>query len=60
LEVEAAIWNVRKIAEARRSIGRPLMASHNIIACAEKTGAITAAIREEFGAIPTDGLLNGQ
>jgi len=57
--VEAAIWNVHRIDEARRFVGRPEMGSHNIIACAEKTGAITAATRQEFGAKPTDGLLNG-
>ena len=59
LEVEAAIWNVRQLDKARQEVGRPEMCSHNIIACAEKTGAITSAMKQEFGARPTDGLLNG-
>jgi methylamine--corrinoid protein Co-methyltransferase len=59
LEVEAAIWNIEKIHEARQSAGRPDMGCHNFISCAEKTDAIIAAACSGFGARTTDGLLNG-
>ena len=59
MEVEAAVWNVQHIQLAREAVGRPGMASHNIIACAEKTGAMTAAMRSEFGVGAGDGMLNG-
>jgi methylamine--corrinoid protein Co-methyltransferase len=55
-EVEAAIWNVVKLREAARSAGRPLIGIHNLISNAEKTDATLAAIQEEFGAHPNDGL----
>lgn len=58
-EIEAAIWNIQKIDQARRSAGRPEMGSHNFISCAEKTDAIIASARPGFGAEPGDGLLNG-
>jgi methylamine--corrinoid protein Co-methyltransferase len=55
-EVEAAIWNVVKLREAARAAGRPLIGIHNLISNAEKTDATLAAIQEEFGAHPNDGL----
>jgi len=55
-EVEAAIWNVVKLREAARAAGRPLIGIHNLITNAEKTDATLAAIQEEFGAHPNDGL----
>ncbi|KKK76572.1 hypothetical protein LCGC14_2862270, partial [marine sediment metagenome] len=58
-EIEAAIWNIQKIDQARRSVGRPGMGCHNFISCAEKTDAIIASARPGFGAKPGDGLLNG-
>lgn len=59
MEVEAAIWNIQKIDQARQAAGRPGMGSHNFISCAEKTDAIIASTRQDFGAKPGDGLLNG-
>jgi methylamine--corrinoid protein Co-methyltransferase len=59
IEVEAAIWNIQKINDARRSAGRPGMGCHNFISCAEKTDAIIASARKDFGALTGDGLLNG-
>jgi methylamine--corrinoid protein Co-methyltransferase len=55
-EVEAAIWNVVKLREAARAAGRPLIGIHNLISNAEKTDATLAAVQEEFGAHPNDGL----
>ena len=55
-EVEAAIWNVIKLREAARSAGRPQMGIHNLISNAERADAIMAAVQEEFGAQPNDGL----
>jgi methylamine--corrinoid protein Co-methyltransferase len=55
-EVEAAIWNVIKLREAARAAGRPLIGIHNLISNAEKTDATLAAVQEEFGAHPHDGL----
>jgi methylamine--corrinoid protein Co-methyltransferase len=55
-EVEAAIWNVVKLREAARAAGRPLIGIHNLVSNAEKTDATLAAIQEEFGAHPNDGL----
>jgi methylamine--corrinoid protein Co-methyltransferase len=58
-EIEAAIWNIQKIDQARQAAGRPGMGCHNFISCAEKTDAIIASARHDFGAKPGDGLLNG-
>jgi methylamine--corrinoid protein Co-methyltransferase len=57
LEVEAAIYNIRAMKEAAKLAGRPGLSGHNFVACAEKTAAIFAAMRPEFGVRPTDGLL---
>lgn len=59
LEVEAAIWNIQRIDQARKKAGRPDMGSHNFISCAEKTDAIIASTMGDFGARKSDGLLNG-
>jgi len=55
-EVEAAIWNVVKLREAARAAGRPLIGIHNLVSNAEKTDATLAAVQEEFGVLPNDGL----
>ena len=59
LEVEAALWNIQRIDEARRTAGRPGMGCHNFISCAEKTDAIIASTMAPFGSRTSDGLLNG-
>ncbi len=59
LEVEAAIWNIQHIDQARRTVGRPNMGCHNFISCAEKTDAIIASTMHDFGSRQSDGLLNG-
>ena len=59
LEVEAAIWNIQKIDQVRKAVGRPKMGCHNFISCAEKTDAIIASAMHGFGAREGDGLLNG-
>ena len=59
IEIEAAIWNIQKIDEARRAVGRPGMGCHNFISCAEKTDAIIASTMAGFGSRRSDGLLNG-
>jgi len=55
-EVEAAIWNVIKLREAAQAAGRPQIGIHNLISNAERTDAILAAVRPEFGALSNDGL----
>jgi len=55
-EVEAAIWNVIKLREAAQAAGRPQIGIHNLVSNAERTDAILAAVRPEFGALPNDGL----
>lgn len=57
-EVEAAIFNVIATKNAFRKVGRPGLGCHNLVGAAEKTGAIVAALRPEFGAQKTDGIYN--
>jgi methylamine--corrinoid protein Co-methyltransferase len=57
-EVEAAIFNVIATKNAFRKVGRPGLGCHNLVGAAEKTGAIVAALRPEFGARKTDGIYN--
>jgi len=57
LEVLASIWNAIWTREAAMAAGRPDLGCHNVIACAEKTAAIIAANRPEFGVRKTDGFL---
>jgi methylamine--corrinoid protein Co-methyltransferase len=56
VEVEAGIWNVVKLREAARWAGRPNIPIHNFMSIAERTDATIAAARQEFGALPGDGL----
>lgn len=56
LEVDAAIWNAIWMREAARLAGRPDIGCHNVVACAEKTAAILAAMKPEFGVRNNDGL----
>ncbi len=56
-EVEAAIFNVIAVKNAFRNVGRPDLGCHNLIGAAEKTAAIIAAMRPEFGVKKTDGLV---
>lgn len=57
IEVEAAIWNAIKLREAARIAGRPGLGCHNFVSNAEKTDAIIAAARRDFGLLEGDGLL---
>lgn len=58
IEVQAAIWNVRKLREAAHDAQRPYIGCHNFMSSAERTDATIAGAREEFGARRNDGLLN--
>jgi len=55
-EVEAAIWNVRKLREAAQAAGRPQIGIHNLVSNAEATDATLAALQTGFGVQPNDGL----
>jgi methylamine--corrinoid protein Co-methyltransferase len=57
IEVEAAIWNAMKLRESARIAGRPGLGCHNFVSNAEKTDAIIAAARKDFGLLEGDGLL---
>jgi methylamine--corrinoid protein Co-methyltransferase len=56
VEVEAGIWNVVKLREAARFVGRPDIPIHNFMSVAERTDATIAAARPEFGVRDNDGL----
>jgi methylamine--corrinoid protein Co-methyltransferase len=55
-EIEAAIWNVVKLREAAHAAGRPLIGIHNLVSNSDRADGIIAAIHQEFGARPNDGL----
>lgn len=59
IEIEAAIWDIGKRREAACRVGCPGKGLYTMVSCAEKTDAMIAAARPEFGALARDGMLCG-
>jgi len=56
-EMEASIWNLKKLREAARIAGRPDVGIANWASTAEKTDVIIALADPAFGSIINDGVL---
>jgi len=56
IEVAATIWDARTRRRAAQMAGRPGLGLYALTSCGEKTDAIIAAAREEFGALKRDGI----